>query len=72
MWYYADNFTTAYYTNNGKWRFWNGTEEPEDQVTGIVAIEGGNRDIGMIVKSDGTLYGGWNAQVLIMDEVKTP
>ncbi len=34
--------------------------------------EGGNGDIGMIVKSDGTLYGGWNAQVLIMDDVKMP
>lgn len=72
LWHCSNSFKTIYYTNSGEWRYWDGTEEPEDQVTGIVAIEGGNGDIGMIVKSDGTLYGGWNAQVLIMDDVKIP
>lgn len=70
LWHCSNNFRTIYYTNSGMWRGWNGTEEPEDQVTGIVAIEGGNGDIGMIVKSDGTLYGA--DQVLIMDDVKIP
>lgn len=72
LWRCFENFTTQYYTNDGKWGGWNGTEKPEDQVTGIVAIEGGSGNIGMIVKSDGTLYGGWNTQVLIMEDVKIP
>lgn len=69
LWRENTYFQFSYYTNDGKWVFWDGEEEPQNQVTDIATIVSGrNGRVHMMVKSDGTVFGRENFQ--IFDDAK--
>ena len=69
LWRENTYFQFSYYTNDGEWVFWDGEEEPQNQVTNIATIiSGSNGRVHMMVKSDGTVFGRENFQ--IFDDAK--
>jgi alpha-tubulin suppressor-like RCC1 family protein len=69
LWRENTYFQFSYYTNDGKWVFWDGEEEPQNQVTDIATIVSGRSGrVHMMVKSDGTVFGQENFQ--IFDDAK--
>lgn len=64
LWRENTYFQFSYYTNDGKWVFWDGEEDPQNQVTDIATIVSGRGGrVHMLVKSDGTVFGRENFQV---------